>query len=595
MPAGFHLRLLVIACAVRWVGPAPLAFAEDLPQPPVPSIAPADQRFLTWAARRALEEKVAIRPPHHLTYRPATLADLNCQMAVTLRLGGFRRGVGVSPRLPVCEAVRQAALAALDDAERHGKVDAATFTRLRIEMEAIGDVSPAPTIPSWSSLQSYRSMQRGVHGLVVRFMEAQAALRPSEFIADNTSFQEAVETFAQRANPGGEGVEARFVSWFRTAHWCELTPAGEVIELRRGLVVLPPQAVTRDGLAAAIEGVAEYMIYRQRPSGEFAYQYDPSDDVYRDEVSDVRQAGCAWSLALLARDSGGSAALISADRSLQMLNPRVTKLEGIDDAAFLRATEGSSKLGATALMALALSEHPQAVQHRALRQRLLAAMLWLHTPSGRFITIFPPSLEETGQDYAPGQALLALARVFEEEPRADIAKSFELALPFCRDYFRKTPAPAFAGWQSQAFARMARLTQRREYADFAFEMADWLSAQQLDERNCEWPELHGAIDAYGDGDVGVATASCLEAFTEALLLARVLEDERRAERYESAVRGAARFVLQLQFRREEAFYVRSPRDCVGGVRAAPWDNRIRIEQCAHALRALLRARAVLFP
>ena len=70
---------------------------------------------------------------------------------------------------------------------------------------------------------------------------------------------------------------------------------------------------------------------------------------------------------------------------------------------------------------------------------------------------------------------------------------------------------------------------------------------------------------------------------------------KRAERYETVVREAARFVMQLQVRQEEAYFMRSPRDAVGGIRTTPALNLLRIDHCQHALIGLIKARQVLFP
>lgn len=590
--------LLIAALGCALTGRPGLAAEPggEIVEPPAPRISAGDQRFLIWSARRAMEDRITGRSKPARAYRPPSLAETEAQAAVTLRMAGVRRGIGISTKRPVCDAVTEAALAALDDAQSKGGLSVEALKRMCLEMELIGEVAAAPALPSWSSFQDMRFMERGVHGLVVRFMDAQAAVRPSELIADNVSFAEAIENFANRANPGGEGVQARFVSWFRTQHWHEPTPGGEVVELQRGLTLLTPAAVSREGLTGAIEAVAEFMLYRQRPGGEFACEYQPSEDLYVEEASDVRQGGCAWTLALLAKEAPGDLgerAGRATDRALDVLKPRIKPLEGIDGAAFLESAAAPSKLGASALLALALSERPSP-EHAAIRQRLLAGMRWLQRPSGRFITVFPPALEETGQEYAPGQTLLALARAHADEASGEIASSFGRALPFYREHFRHGRAVPLAAWQTRGFAAMARLNRERPYADFVFEMTDWLCDRQLKADNCRWPELHGGIDPRGRGEVDVTTATCLEALVDALLLARELSENGRAARYEQAVTAAARFVMQLQFRAEEAYYARSPRDCIGGIRAAPSDNRIRIEQCAHALRSLLSARAALF-
>ena len=82
--------------------------------------------------------------------------------------------------------------------------------------------------------------------------------------------------------------------------------------------------------------------------------------------------------------------------------------------------------------------------------------------------------------------------------------------------------------------------------------------------------------------------------SDALALARETGDQERAQRYEQVVRGAARFVMQLQVKPEEAYFVRSPQDAVGGVRTTPALNLLRIDHVQHALVALIKARKVLY-
>jgi hypothetical protein len=211
------------------------------------------------------------------------------------------------------------------------------------------------------------------------------------------------------------------------------------------------------------------------------------------------------------------------------------------------------------------------------------------------LTAFPPAVKLNEQDYFPGEALLALALEYQRAPKAELLEAFDKAIVFYRDYFRDRRSPAFVPWQVQAFASMARQTKRADFAEFAFELSDWLGKYQLSKDNCAWPELYGAIDVEQRGNAGISTASYLEALAEALLLARHLNDEKRISRYESLVRNASRFVVQLQVRTEEAYSARSPKDMVGGVRAAPAVNRLRIDYSAQALRSLMKAKRALFP
>ena len=192
-------------------------------------------------------------------------------------------------------------------------------------------------------------------------------------------------------------------------------------------------------------------------------------------------------------------------------------------------------------------------------------------------------------------ALLALAVAYQWLQDDAIADAIRKALPYYRAYFRQHPAPPFIPWQTQAFSLMARLTGRDDYAEFVYEMTDRLAARQLTPRNCRWPILHGGIASYLPGRTGVMTAVYLEGFAAALELARHRADTDRARQYEKLVRAAARFVMQLQVREGECFYMPAPAEAVGGVRTAPANHMLRIDHVQHALAALMRVCRLLRP
>ena len=139
---------------------------------------------------------------------------------------------------------------------------------------------------------------------------------------------------------------------------------------------------------------------------------------------------------------------------------------------------------------------------------------------------------------------------------------------------------------------LARTTQLRKYADFVFEMADWLAASQITAAEPALRIYDGAIDVKGTGRSGVATAVHVEGLVEAAMTAESFGDRERAARYRKVIRRALRFVLQLQFRTEECFYVQSPAEVVGGVRASPYEPSLRIDHTVHALAAIIGCRSV---
>jgi len=575
---------------------APAGFAD--PEPVAPKVSPLDQSFLTRVVRRTLEAELGDGEMYEPGYVPPSLGTLECYGVVTLRQHGHVRGAGTSQRRPVVAACRDAAIAALAAAAQTGPVSLEWLTRVVVEIELAGDEVPVPFDGAWDDAEAFnRLIEPGVDGVALEYDRARVRFCPSEIITKNNDVHEALLQLARRLAVSPSQLPGTSIHRFRTQHWLETEPGGrggEVLELHRGLVVLGPDVVTDANLAATIQAVSEYMVYRQLPNGLFSYQYDPSNDRYTDDDNLVRQAGAAWALALHARWSGKSASAAAAKRTLDYLTRRLVDLPTPPRAAFIAGARGQHKLGITALAALAMYDHPDGEIFADVRSRLTNGVYWLQTESGMFVTAFPPSKRFSGQYYFPGEALLLIARDYEHQPSQRAVDAFDRGYDYYGRLFEEDPTPPFAAWHIQAFSRMAEPTRRRDYAEFVFKMTDWLLARQHDETTTPWPELVGGVEAYVQARVGVATASYLEAFTDALETARRLGDHQRAARYERAVRLAARFVMQLQVRPEEAYYIHSRRDAVGGIRTSPSDNRLRIDHCQHALVALMKTRRVLY-
>ncbi len=582
----------VAAFLATWGSPL---WAAD-PQPAPPAIAPLDQRFLTHVARQTVGQYIRDRSAMQLSYVPPSLGDTECQMVVRLRQHGHIRGSGVGGRAPVVTATRDAALAAVLDAERIGPVTREWLDCVRIELEAVSDPIPVNFTGQWSDPAAFAdSIEPGVHGVMLQYGQARKQFCPSEIISKSVEVQDAIRDLAQQLVQTPEEMAETDLFRFRTTHWHELEPGDDTVQLHRGVVILEQDAVNDAELARAIERLADYIVYRQLPSGWFSYEYEPSADTYTDGNNLVRQAGTAWALSLHARLYGKSASGGAADAAIEALTARRVDFGDDDDPmSFVAGQSGLHKLGITALTALAMLDHPNADQYARQGERLIEGIHWLQRPSGMFVTAFPPTPHLDSQYYYPGEALLALARSYERQPSQRIVDAFNAALEYYRPLFRDDPLPPFVPWQTQAFTRMALRTKRRDYADFVFEMNDWLAAKQLTEANCPWPELYGGVEGYEGYPVGVATAAYLEGFADVLLLARKVGDAGRAARYQDVVRRAARFVMQLQFRPEEAYYVRSLPDTLWGVRTSLSRNRLRIDHNQHALMALMKTRQVLF-
>lgn len=562
----------------------------------LPEITPSQRAFLSRVARRAARDAVLGRPPYTPGYVPSALEATAADVVVRLRLRGYLLAHAAAGSQPIAGAVRDAAVAVGQTASQGDAGGIDLIDGSLIEIEVIGPPEPIEVPGDWSQPRAVDPfVEPGIHGLAFLGPKVHHSFCPTELYTTDLTLPEALRRFAETSHLDPSSMAEVRVARFRTLHWYE-TPDDNIVSLRRGLTLVPPEAVSPAGLDDAIARLADYMVYRQRGTGLFSYQFEAGHDRYTpDEDNLVRQVGAAAAMAIHAKWSGKSASRAAADLAIRHHLTGLTNLPTVENASFVATPDAENKLGVTALLCLAMARHPDAERFRDVREKLVNGMLWLQRPSGMFLTAFPPAATVRGQEYFPGEALLALAEEYEHNPEARILDAFDRAVSFYQDYFREAPSPAFVPWQVQAFARMARQSKRVDFRDFVFELTDWLAARQLNDANCDWPELYGGVAAYQPGRAGVATAAYLEGFADALSLARSAGDAGRAARYERVVRGAARFVMQLQVRPEEAYFCPSPRDSVGGIRTGPALNLLRIDHGQHALIALMKTRDVLFP
>ena len=589
------MLLLAVIIPVGTPYAAPPA-ANDLPEPTEPNISESGRAFLSRVARRTLADALLGRETYEAAYVPRSLGSETAAVAVRLWHHGYLRATGVGPRGPIVQATRDAALAAAQMLGA-GRVEVGELPdRLLIEIEAAGPDQPIPGGIDWTRPGSVdRYFEPGIDGVLLVGRRKARRICPSEMITSDSVLPDVLEALAQSMHGDPSQASQTQLQRFRTAHWYEGEAGADVVSLQRGLIIVPPDDVRPRLLDEVTGTLAEYMAYRQLKTGLFTYQFEPGLDRYTDKNNLVRQIGATIAMSVHAKHSGKSASLAAADMALRYHLKGLTDIPDIDNAAYVATADGRNKLGVTALLCIALAEHPQADGYLEARDKLVNGILWAQRPSGMFVTAFPPAVSIEAQEYFPGEALLALAIEYGRSPSARILDAFDRAVDFYRDYFRNRRSPAFVPWQVQAFALMAHHTKRRDFVDYVFELTDWLAASQLNRSNCKWPELHGGIAPYKPGRAGVSTASYLEAFTDSLQLARTVGDEVRAKRYEEVVRLAARFVMQLQVRPEEAYFVRSRQDAVGGIRTSPAVNRLRIDHCQHALIALIKARRTLYP
>ncbi|MGA2654226.1 MAG: AMMECR1 domain-containing protein [Terracidiphilus sp.] len=376
-------------------------------------------------------------------------------------------------------------------------------------------------------------------------------------------------------------------------------------------------------LDSSIEESASYLIRNQDANGRTAYLYDPFADAYVGKATNiVRSAGCLLALSLvlesnhrIAHDSAFKACTVKMAKGLLNLTSvtanglRVLREEETgktpedekageqpgDEEMDWETPQEKKKagelpsLGATALLAAALSGNTLRKEFAQEYSQLYHSIVSAQKPDGRFVTHFGEDQENEGaSNFYPGEALLVLAMEAERKNSEALEMCRRAYQPYVAQ-FRSKPTSAFTVWHINVWSRIAQLTGERAFADFVFEQAEFLLRMQV--KTHADPRWVG-----GFSQSGAAPRVYTVAFTEAIALALALavrtRDSERTTRYADCVRSGLRFCRLLQLETSQATLLANPVRCKGGIAFSLIDRRVRCDAVQHFITLCLAAEQI---
>lgn len=441
--------------------------------------------------------------------------------------------------------------------------------------------------------REFAPRHRGLRGIDIDYQGDVERLSPTEMIATNRDFKRAFVRYLERRGlderafwTGGGAIRR-----FDGAQYLVFTgPPVRAVALHRGNRVVPPDAITAATIADMIATMGDWLVRHVDARGRMTYKYWPSRGEESRADNTIRQFMATVALGRLADHGGDGDTRATAERNLAFNLDRFLRIE---DGIGMIEYDGSAKLGAAALAALAILETPDG------RARFAAAFdalvrgidaLWLE--NGAFRTFHKPAERNDNHNFYPGEALLFWAHLHRRTGDADIRRKALSSFETYRDWHRANRNPAFVPWHTQAYTLLFEDTGIGDLRDFVFEMNDWLlPMQQWDDAPS--PDLMGRFydpqhPQYGPPHAS-STGVYLEGLTDALRLAEAADDGNRAARYRTAIRRGLRSVRQLQFLDEVDMFYIAKRDAVrGGLRTETYNNEIRVDNVQHNLMALLK-------
>jgi len=412
-----------------------------------------------------------------------------------------------------------------------------------------------------------RPVRFGDQALAVRQGQRMGILLPTVAITHNLTPQGYVNEVIDKA-----GITRSPYHWTRydCASW--LADASGVRAIKDGLPAGAPAGTGDEHAALMRELVTGYTLRVHDPVGEPVTRYEVFADRLRTGSHPARLAYGAW-----VKARAGLTEQCTDD--LNRLHKYVTA------DGWLQLDDQSPTISEIAFVVLAQLESGAAVDEAMLDT------LWTRIDHhGRFATHRDGNDGDNAahQDYAPGQALLALGGATQRGACEARHPDIDRALRYYRMRFRHNHSWGAVAWLAQAYPVWAEVLGDVSLRAFAYEIADWALTFQS--------AKNGAfLNDHQPDTPGATTALYLEGIAAVLAAAHADGDRARETRYRRAAAAGLRFLDRLVYQDRDAAVLPNPAWALGGVRSSLTASEVRTDYVHHALAALVGLQGVLDP
>lgn len=551
--------------------------------------------YLLGAARRVLEESLDGRPekitPDDFKDVPEKLSNARFKAFVTILVNGRTRGRKARGRGTLLENVIASTYRAISDRRFGGPLRREEVPRSRIHITMLG--GPV-RVEGQSARRIGAKFELGIDSISIREGDKHALFLSSVPVSHSYGLKKLLRKLGRKAKLGSGAYEKPGVHLrkYGTLVISEGEERGEALTLYRYNILRKQSGVTKRSHEAALRLCLDYMLSHTSSEGLITYQYDPYNDrkVSSDSTAaTVRRLASTWALAAFGNYFEERRAIDAARRSISgFLKKHYTFDEG-EGFGYLKVKDGAN-IAVPAFVILALLEIGDPDFHAAERANLVEFIMAMEDRDQGFLyPVYLPSKDHkfaSKEIYYPGEALTALMALFERTGDAKYRQVAERVFEYYRDLFRSSKKRAsLAPWMSKAYAKLFHATGERRYADFVFEMSDYLLERQKGV-DAKYVDLIGAV--HTDNSC-IASPTFVEGIVEGLGVAKALGDAKRIEAYRKAVLMGSRFTMQCQFTDENMFAIRDRKLTLGGIRERITGSTIRIDGLQHSGFALINA------
>jgi hypothetical protein len=345
---------------------------------------------------------------------------------------------------------------------------------------------------------------------------------------------------------------------------------------------------------------AEWLHRANGPDGRFVYGVVPALRTALEGDHYLQQAGAAATLARTARFTGDSRYAARATQAIVTLLADTAPDAQDSQVRYTVFPPASvNRLAAAGLLVQAIHELPEPDKDLLAKGEQLCNYIHKQQMADGSLSLTGPA--EGGNageavNYYPGQALAGLVHSCRRSPatwKLDVVRN---ALPYYKTWWRQHPSMPFIPWQTAAFTEAFLLTKEQPFADFVFEMNDWLVALQYqgfdDPKQVYWS---GGFKSWADGKPvetppHASSAVYAEGLAEACRVTRATGDLNRHKTYTAALERCLTFLTSLQYTDENTRHFADwyRPTLVGGFHASHQDGDLRIDYTQHAVSAMIQ-------
>lgn len=339
----------------------------------------------------------------------------------------------------------------------------------------------------------------------------------------------------------------------------------------------------------------------QRPDGNFGYSYLADEDTFASGYNLLRHAGTCYSLMELYQATGDARYREAVDRALASLVESASPLRpehrrpDIEAIVTETTVPDKAKLGGAALTILAMMKYQEVTGDAKWLPRaknFARFLLFRQEENGRFKSRYwyegDPD-DDWESQYYPGEAILALVRLYEREPDGqwlEAAKKGADWLIDVRDVSVPVEDLTHDHWLLIGLNELYLLTGKPAYLEHSKKIATAiLRKQRKTHPKAEWvgtfytPPRSAPVATRGEGMVAVCE------------LAQMVGDP--TEAYVQSLELMAKFLLRCQITESDRRRTPNFEAAKGGIRESLTEWEVRIDYVQHSVSMFLGLRRIL--